>query len=124
MSTAATSLSAVPKLDTSGVNWPIISVRFHYTIDAKGFRGHFDETTPCPVSAVVPVVTVTGPVALAAQPATAPRAAETVISPVPTVSESPILFQWLKNEHLTKSLLTQKIPDSVPTLVRTQTTIK
>jgi hypothetical protein len=38
--------TSVPKLEASSLNWAIFLVRFHGAIDAKGFWGHFDGTTP------------------------------------------------------------------------------
>ena len=53
-SVTATSLadtlpSSIPKLDASGVNWVIFSLRFQNAVEAKGYWGHFDDTDPCPV---------------------------------------------------------------------------
>ncbi|KAF8799312.1 hypothetical protein BYT27DRAFT_7279520 [Phlegmacium glaucopus] len=50
MSTATTLLSdslpsSIPKLNNTGLNWAIFSVRFQDVIEAKGFWGHFDGTT-------------------------------------------------------------------------------
>jgi len=35
----------------TGVNWTAFSIRFEEAIEAKGFWGHFDGNTPCPVRA-------------------------------------------------------------------------
>ena len=43
--------SSVPKLMPTGVNWTAFSIRFEEAIEAKGFWGHFDGNTPCPVRA-------------------------------------------------------------------------
>ena len=53
MSTTTTSLSdtlpsAVPKLEAEGENWAIFYVRFMDAVEAKGFWGHFNGTTPEP----------------------------------------------------------------------------
>ena len=55
--TATTSLSdslpsSIPKLDSTGLNWAIFSVRFQDAVEAKGFWGHFDGNVsyPDPVS--------------------------------------------------------------------------
>ena len=48
-SLADTLPSTVPKLDNNGLNWAIFRVRFQDAVEAKGFWGHFDGTTPCPV---------------------------------------------------------------------------
>jgi len=49
-SVSATALSdhlptTVPRLDPSGLNWAIFSIRFQDAVEAKGFWGHFDGTT-------------------------------------------------------------------------------
>jgi hypothetical protein len=44
--------SNVPKLDVSGANWAIWSLRFFVAIDAKGKWGHFDDTRPRPLPAL------------------------------------------------------------------------
>ena len=97
MSTTATSLSdslpsSIPKLDSTGINWAIFSVRFQDAVEAKGFWGHFDGSTPRP--AVISVTTAEG---------------ATTVDPA-------AVDQWDKDERSAKSLLTQKIPDS--TLMR------
>ena len=60
MSVTTTSLSdslpsSIPKLDASGLNWAIFSVRFMDAVKAKGFWGHFDGTSKCPSDAQVSV---------------------------------------------------------------------
>jgi hypothetical protein len=54
MSLGTTSLSdslppSIPKLDSTGLNWAIFSVRFQDAVEAKGFWGHFDGPEPRPV---------------------------------------------------------------------------
>jgi hypothetical protein len=49
--------SSIPKLESTGLNWAIFSVRFRDAIKAKGFWGHFDGTKPCPI--LPPTVTAT-----------------------------------------------------------------
>ena len=41
-------LSSVPKLEANGTNWAIFLVRFRDAVEAKGYWGHFDGTTPIP----------------------------------------------------------------------------
>ncbi|KAJ3511824.1 hypothetical protein NLJ89_g3875 [Agrocybe chaxingu] len=106
MSTTTTSLSdslpsSVPKLDATGLNWAIFSVRFQDAIEAKGFWGHFDGSKPRP-----PVVTVT------AEDGTTTTTGETEEA------------QWLKDERSAKSLLMQKIPDSTLMRVHAKATVK
>ena len=87
--------SSVPKLDATGVNWAIFSVRFQDAVEAKNFWGHFNGTSTCP--------------ALSNPPKTAETAAKT---------------QWEKNERSAKSLLTQKISDSTLMRVHLKTTVR
>ena len=42
--------STVPKLDAEGENWAIFYVRFMDAVEAKGFWGHFDGSSPEPDS--------------------------------------------------------------------------
>ena len=92
----ADSLSAsVPKLDPSGQNWAIFSVRFQDAVEAKGFWGHFDGSDPRPTLS---------------SPATDAEIAEET--------------QWVKNERSAKSLLTQKIPDGTLMRIHTKMIIK
>ncbi len=39
-------LLLAPKLDALGTNWAIFVFRFQDAIEAKGFWGHFDRSTP------------------------------------------------------------------------------
>jgi len=92
----ADSLSAsVLKLDPSGQNWAIFSVRFQDAMEAKGFWGHFDGSDPRP----------------------------TLSSPAMD-AEIAVEAQWVKDERSTKSLLTQKIPDGMLMRIHTKTTVK
>ena len=43
-------LSSVPKLDASGLNWAIFLICFQDAVEAKGFWGHFDGSSPVPMS--------------------------------------------------------------------------
>ncbi len=100
MSVTITSLSdtlpsSVPKLDATGVNWAIFFVRFQDAVEAKGFWGHFDGTSVCPV-----------------------------LSTPPTADETAAKNQWEKDERSAKSLLTQKIPNSTLMRVHSKTAVK
>ena len=75
--------SSVPKLLPTGLNWTAFSIRFKEAIEAKGFWGHFDGTSPKP----------------------------TASSPA-TEDEAKALDQWLRDERSAKALLTHRIPDS------------
>ena len=75
--------SSVPKLLPTGLNWTAFSIRFKEAIEAKGFWGHFNGTSPKP----------------------------TISSP-PEKGEADALEQWLKDEQSAKALLTHHIPDS------------
>lgn len=97
MSVSTTALSdslpsTVPKLDPTGINWAVFSIRFQDAIEAKGFWGHFDGTDPRP----------------------------TPSSP-PTANETTAEVQWLKDERSAKSLLTQKIPDGTLMRIHSKT---
>ena len=113
MSIVTTSLSdslpsSIPKLDSTGLNWAIFSVRFQDAIEAKGFWGHFDGSESCPIA--LPAATAT-PVDDDAQT----KLAEGLL-----VQQ----LQWDKNERSAKSLLTQKIPDSTLMRVHSKKTVK
>jgi hypothetical protein len=75
--------SSVPKLLPMGLNWTAFSIRFQEAIEAKGFWGHFDGTSPKPT-----------------------------LSEPPATGEQDALNQWLKDERSAKALLTHRIPDS------------
>jgi hypothetical protein len=101
MSITATSLSdslpsSIPKLDATGLNWAIFTVRFQDAVEAKGFWGHYDGSSPRPIPA----------------------------SDAPTSNEIISMSQWDKDERSAKSLLTQKIPDSTLMRVHTKRTVK
>ena len=104
MSVTTTSLSdslpsSIPKLDASGLNWAIFSVRFQDAIEAKGFWSHFDGTGSRPNIAQVSVTAPDG-----------------VVTSTPSTTDLAMAEKWDKDELSAKSLLTQKIPDS--TLMR------
>ncbi|KAI0037753.1 hypothetical protein FA95DRAFT_1506534, partial [Auriscalpium vulgare] len=80
--------SAVPKLDARGYNWAIWSTRFTVAVEAKEKWGHFDGTNTRPVAAADPV----------------------------TAEELALQATWDRDERTSKSLLTQRLPDS--TVVR------
>jgi hypothetical protein len=96
--------SSIPKLDASGINWAIFSVRLQDAIEAKGFWNHFDGTSTRPEQVYTQVVTA----------ADGTTSGGTEIIPANELSASQ--NQWDKDERSAKSLLTQKIPDS--TLMR------
>src|SRR6266545_882268 len=89
--------SSVPKLDASGTNWAIFIFRFQDAVEAKGFWGHFDGSTPTPVFA---------------------DAAN------PTTDETATKAQWNKNERSAKSLLTQKMPDSMVIMIHAKVMVR
>src|SRR5580765_656103 len=76
--------SSVPKLEANGTNWAIFLVRFRDAVEAKGYWGHFDGTTPI-----------------------------LDLPDKPTTKETAAKDQWEKDERSAKSLLTQKLPDSM-----------
>ena len=71
--------STIPKLDAEGENWAIFYVRF---MDAKGFWGHFDGSSPPPV-----------------------------MTDNSTDAEKAVKNQWEKDEDSAKTLLTQQLLD-------------
>jgi hypothetical protein len=79
---------SVPKLESTSTNWAIFKICFHDAIKAKGFCGHFDRTSVCPVAIFV----------------TAP-------DKTTSIDNTPV-DQWDKDECSAKSLLNQKILDS------------
>jgi len=120
MSLTTTSLadslpSSIPKLDATGLNWAIFSVRFQDAVEAKGFWGHFDgsEVRPVPSPAPAAATAPTGGAAATPTPAV-----------VVTAEELAAQHQWDKNERSAKSLLTQKIPDSTLMRIHLKKTVK
>ena len=100
MSVTTTSLSdslpsSIPKLDSTGLTWAIFSIRFQDAIEAKGFWGHFDGSTPRPTAATT----------------------------TPTDVEKAAMSQWDKDERSAKSLLTQRIPDSTLMHIHTKRSV-
>src|SRR6266850_788048 len=89
--------SSIPKLDPSGLNWAIFSIRFQDAVEAKGFWGHFDGSQAKPV------------------PADANS---------PTTEERAAIALWEKNKRSAKSLLTQKLPDSALMQIRSKKTVR
>ena len=92
--------SSIPKLDSASLNWAIFSLHFQDAVEAKGYWGYFDGSTPCPT-----------PITVAAEDQTM------------MIDNSPV-EQWNKEERLAKSLLTQKIPDSALMKICNKKTVK
>jgi gag-polypeptide of LTR copia-type/Zinc knuckle len=88
---------SIPKLDPSGMNWAVFSLRFQDAVEAKGFWGHFDGTEPKPTPAIPSAV---------------------------TADERSAITGWEKDERSAKSLLTQKLPDSTLIRVHKEVTVK
>ncbi|KAJ6489443.1 hypothetical protein DFH09DRAFT_805693, partial [Mycena vulgaris] len=88
--------SSVPslKVTSEGNNFPIFSLRFLASVDAKGFLGHFDGTDARPVYPT---------------PATQAQADE--------------LSRWDRAERDSKALLFQKITDSIALTVNSMATV-
>ena len=113
MSVTTTSLSdslpsSIPKLDASGLNWAIFSVRFQDAIEAKGFWKHFDGTGARPSAVPISVTADDG----------------TVTTSPPSDAAIAAVDKWDKVELSAKSLLTQKIPDSTLMRVHNKRTVK
>jgi len=122
MSTAPTSLSdtlpsSIPKLDASGMNWAIFTVRFQDAIEVKGFWGHFTSTKLCPTA------NIPGAEAVAVT-AVVPAEGNKAPTPILTAEELTVAQkQWDKDELSAKSLLTQKILDSTLMCIHTKKTV-
>ena len=85
MSVTATSLSdslpsSIPKLDPSGLNWAIFSVRFKDAVEAKGFCSHFEGTDSRPAAISITVT----------------AADDTVTTTPPSAAELAAVEQWDK----------------------------
>ena len=105
MSATTTSLSdtlpsSVPKLESTSTNWAIFKIRFCDAIEAKGFWGHFNGLSLCPVA-----ISINAP------------------NGTTTMDTAPV-DQWEKDEHLAKSLLNQKIPDSTLMHIQSKTSVE
>src|SRR6202522_3827115 len=87
--------STVPKLDAEGDNWAIFYVRFMDAVEAKGFWGHFDGTSTLPVTT--------------SESSDADIAAKN---------------QWEKDERSAKTLLTQRLPDSMVMEIHSKKSVK
>jgi len=106
-----TLLSSVPKLNASGLNWVVFSLRFQDAVEAKGYWGHFDGTSERPS---VPKLEDL-PAMTADAPAPAAPSAEDLAAAI---------SQWNKDERLAKLLLTQKIPDSALMRIQNKKSVK
>ena len=89
--------SSVPKLVPTGSNWTVFLFHFQDAIDAKGFWGHFDGTSKMP---------------------------ELLTTGTPSDKELAEKTQWEKDERSSKSLLTQKLPDSTMVLIHSKKLVK
>src|ERR1700678_917768 len=87
--------STVPKLDAEGDNWAIFLVCFMDAVEAKGFWGHFDGTSPPP------------------ETTSASSAADIAMK-----------TQWEKDKRLAKTLSTQKLLDSTVMEIHTKKTVR
>ena len=103
--------SSIPKLDASGINWAIFSVRLQDAIEAKGFWDHFDGSSTRPEQSYTVVVTA----------ADGTQTGGTEVIPAADLVKSQ--DQWDKDERSAKSLLTQKIPDSTLMRIHTKKTV-
>jgi len=96
-SVTATSLAdtislSVPKLDTSGLNWAVFSLRFQDAVEAKGYWGHFDGTSERPIAPKpedLPVTPETAAAPVADAPVPAAPSAEDLAAAI---------SQWDKDE--------------------------
>ena len=86
--------SSVPKLDSTGSNWPIFSIRFEDALAVRNRWGHFDGKTPKPTPA----------------------------GTTPTTDEQKEIDAWDKEERIASYMLSQKLPDSAIMCIRKLTT--
>jgi hypothetical protein len=103
--------SSIPKLDASGINWAIFSVRLQDAIEAKGFWNHFDGSSIRPEQTYTAIVIA----------ADGTRSGGTEVTPADELLKTQL--QWDKDERSAKSLLTQKIPDSTLMRIHTKKTV-
>ena len=103
--------SSIPKLDASGINWAIFSVRFQDAIEAKGFWNHFDGTIKRPEQTYTPIVTASD----------GAKTGGDDITPADELAK--LQLQWDKDKRSAKSLLTQKIPNSTLMHIHTKKTV-
>lgn len=122
--------ASVPKLDVSGGNWAIFSLRFQTAIQGKGLWGHFDGTVPCPVNSSAQTSSVAvqasgTPATAAATPPldTHPTPPTIPMTPVP-VGTSAEIDTWKRNEGIARALLAQRLPDSTFVVTSTCATVK
>ncbi|EPQ58829.1 hypothetical protein GLOTRDRAFT_34064, partial [Gloeophyllum trabeum ATCC 11539] len=87
--------SSVPKLDPSGVNWPIFAERFQEAVASKKLWGHFSGSVTRP------------------QPA----------GTTPTDDEKEKAQKWDDDEATARYLLSQKLPDSALMKIRRYGTV-
>jgi len=86
--------STVPKLDPTGSNWAIFSIRFEEALSARDRWGHFDGTCAKPKES----------------------------SPA-TQAELDAIAAWEKEERIARYMLSQKLPDSAVVRVRKLSTV-
>ncbi|KAG6852042.1 hypothetical protein H0H87_011211 [Tephrocybe sp. NHM501043] len=91
--------SSIPKLDPSGSNWAMFALHFEDAVAVKGFWGHFTGASAHPAI---------------------PKNSATALSK--DVAAAVVL--WDKNKLMAKSLLTQKLSDSVLMRIHRKPTIK
>ncbi|KAJ7872022.1 hypothetical protein B0H14DRAFT_3567332 [Mycena olivaceomarginata] len=83
------------KITSDGNNFPICSLRFLASVDAKSYLGHFDGTEPRPVFLNLPI----------------------------TQAQADALVARDKAERNSKTLISQKVPDSVALLLNPMPTV-
>ncbi|KAJ7312269.1 hypothetical protein DFH08DRAFT_897222, partial [Mycena albidolilacea] len=90
-------LSSVPtlKITSDGNNFPIFSLRFLTSVDAKGYLGHFDGLEPRPTFEIAPL----------------------------TQAQADELTVWDKAEWNSKTLILQRVPDSIALLLNLMPTV-
>jgi transposase InsO family protein len=89
--------TSIPRLEPTGSNWAIFSMRFQEAMEANRKWGHFDDSTPRP------------------DPADTSK---------PTDEEKKAMSDWDQEEVVARYLLSQRLPDSTAVRLKAITSVK
>jgi transposase InsO family protein len=89
--------TSIPRLDPTGSNWAIFSMRFQEAMEANQKWGHFDDSMPRP------------------DPADATK---------PTEDEKKAMATWDLDETISRYMLSQRLPDSTAVRLKAITSVK
>ena len=107
--------ASVPKLETSGKNWLLFSIRFQLAVKAKGKWGHFDGSVPRPGGPGAAGAVGPGENESVAGTDAADDEAEAAVAAVAAAGAEEVLeeqTQWDKDEDIALYLLSQRLQDS------------